>query len=411
MPSPMITVLRALNPGSPAIMALTLSSLVASIGRGTFITISVVFFSKSVGLTATQVGVGMTIAAVIGLLSGVPAGYLADRIGPRTVTVVLGCVQATVLLGYTMAKGFVGFVVVATVVSLVESGLGASRGALIAGAVPPEVRVRTRAYLRSVTNVGWVVGALPAGWALAHDTRNGYLAVIWLNAALFVASALLNLRVPAVPPQPKAASGPRLVALRDKPFVTLTLLNAVLCIHYGMLNIAVPLWIIERTSAPAWVVAAATALNAVVVVVFQVRASRGTGDADGGARAQRASGFLLLAACLLYALAAGRPPWIAAAVLIAGALVHVLGELRQAAGGWGISFSLAPEHAQGQYQGLYNMSFAFASVVAPAILTTVVVGWGWPGWLLFGLVFAGAGAAVPAAVRWAQRSAPELVAH
>lgn len=55
------------------------------------------------------------------------------------------------------------------------------------------------------------------------------------------------------------------------------------------------------------------------------------------------------------------------------------------------------------------MSFSFASVVAPAILTTVVVGWGWPGWLLFGLVFAGAGFAVPPAVRWARRTAPELV--
>lgn len=341
MPPRLINLLRSLTPGSPALLALTTSSLVASIGRGTFITISVVFFSRSVGLSASQVGLGMTIAAVIGLFAGVPAGYLADRVGPRAVTIALGCLQAVVLLGYTMAHGFVAFVVVAGAVSLVESGLGASRGALIAGAVPAEERVRTRAYLRSVTNVGWVLGALPAGWALQHDTRGGYLAVIVLNSALFLTAALLNLRVPAVPPQPRAANGPQLVALRDRPFLTVTLLNAVLCIHYGMLNIAVPLWVVNRTNAPAWVVAAATALNAVVVVLFQVRASRGTGDATGGARAQRVSGVLLLAACLLYALAAGQPAWVAAVVLLVGAFVHVLGELRQAAGGWGISFSLA----------------------------------------------------------------------
>ncbi|WP_412543483.1 MFS transporter [Longispora sp. K20-0274] len=406
----LINLFRSLSLESPALRALTMSSLVASVGRGTFITISVVFFSKSVGLRASEVGIGMTIAAVVGLFAGVPAGYLADRVGPRVVTIALGCLQAALILGYLAAHGFVAFVVVASAVSLVESGLGASRGALIAGVVPAEDRVRTRAYLRSVTNVGWVLGALPAGWALQHDTRGGYLAVIVLNAALFLGAALLNLRVPEVPPQPRADSGPRLVALRDKPFLTVTLLNAVLCVHYGMLNIAVPLWVVQRTSAPAWVVAAATALNAVVVVLFQVRASRGTGDAAGGARAQRVSGLLLLAACLLYALAAGRSAWVAAVIVLVGAFVHVLGELRQAAGGWGISFSLAPEHAQGQYQGLYNMSFAFASVVAPAILTTVVVGWGWPGWLLFGLVFAAAGFAVPVAVRWAQRTAPELVA-
>jgi hypothetical protein len=58
---------------------------------------------------------------------------------------------------------------------------------------------------------------------------------------------------------------------------------------------------------------------------------------------------------------------------------------------------------------LYNTGFALANVIAPAVLATVVVGWGWPGWALFGILFAASGMAVPVATRWARRTRrPEL---
>lgn len=399
-----------LLPDHPATRALVFSTLAGSTSRGLFITISVIFFTRSVGLSAGQVGLGLTIAAVVGLLAGVPAGHLADRVGPRRVMVAFGLARAALMLGYLAVQGFTGFVVVAAGVQLLEAGFGAANGALIAGSIPAEDRVRTRAMLRAVTNVGWGVGALFAGVALKYDTRPAYVAVLVLCAGLATLASSLVMRVPKVAPQPRRASGPALVVLRDRPYLALAALNGVLCIHYGMLNVAVPLWVVERTDAPAWVVAMLGLLNATVVVLFQIRASRGTATAEGAAVAQRTSGLLLLGACLLYGLAAGQTAWVATGVLIAAALVHVLGELRQAAGSWGISFGLAPDHAQGQYQGLYGTGFALAGVVAPALLATVVVGWGWPGWLLFGLVFAASGAAVPATVRWARRARMQAAA-
>ncbi|MEV0460929.1 MFS transporter [Catellatospora methionotrophica] len=399
-----------LLPEHPPTRALVFSSLAGSTARGLFITISVIFFTRSVGLSAGQVGLGLTVAAVAGLLAGVPAGHLADRVGPRRVAVTFGVARAALMLGYLAVHGFAGFVLVAAGVQVLESGMGAANGALIAGSVPAEERVRTRAMLRSVINVGWGFGALIAGIALKYDTRPAYVAILVACSALALLSSTLVLRVPPVAPQPRRASGPALIVLRDRPYLTLAALNGVLCVHYGMLNVAVPLWVVERTNAPAWIVALLGLLNATVVVLFQIRASRGTATAEGAALAQRTSGLLLLGACVLYSLAAGRSAWMAAVVLVAAALVHVLGELRQAAGSWGISFDLAPEHSQGQYQGMYGTGFALAGVVAPALLATVVVGWGWPGWLLFGLVFAATGAAVPAAVRWARRTRPQVTA-
>jgi MFS family permease len=82
--------------------------------------------------------------------------------------------------------------------------------------------------------------------------------------------------------------------------------------------------------------------------------------------------------------------------------VHVVGELLQSAGGWAVSFGLAPEDRQGQYQGLFSTGFAASAMFAPAVLTGLCVTWGWPGWLVVGALFAAAGAACVPVVRRAE---------
>lgn len=399
--------LAALLPANPSVRALAASTLAGSAARGLFVTLSVVFFTRSVGLSAAQVGVGLTVAALVGLLVNVPAGHLADIIGPRRVTVAAGLARALVLIAYLMVDSFWTFLVVATAVTALEAANGTGRSALIATAVPREDQVRSRAILRSVTNVGWAFGAGAAGIALGVDQRSMYVAMIWVCVALSLLATALVLRVPRVAGRAPTSEGPKLIALRDRPYVALTVLNGVLSLHYGLINVVVPLWVVSRTSAPAWVVAAMLLLNATTVALFQVRASRGSEEVAGGARMQRISSFLLLGACVLYALSAGPPsPGVAVAVLLAGAAIHVLGEMQQAAGGWSISLDLAAPHAHGQYQGLYGMGFGLANMVAPALLTAVVLGGGWVGWLGLGLVFVAAGVLTPITVRWAQRSRP-----
>jgi MFS family permease len=86
--------------------------------------------------------------------------------------------------------------------------------------------------------------------------------------------------------------------------------------------------------------------------------------------------------------------------------VHVTGELLQSAGGWAVSFGLAPEDRQGQYQGLFSTGFAASSMLAPAVLTGLCVTWGWPGWLVVAGVFAAAGLASGPVVQVAARRMP-----
>jgi Major Facilitator Superfamily len=392
--------------GAPAgpVRILAASTLVNTAGTGLFLTGSVLFFTRSVGLSPAQVGLGLTIAGFFGLVVGVPAGHLADRAGAREVLVGLNVGCAASMASFALVRSFASFVVVASVYAVFDRGASAVRQALVAGVLPPEERVRGRAYLRAVTNVGISLGAAAAGLALVADTRAAYLSLVLVDAVSYLLAAALLLRLPRVAPQPAEADGGGMLAvLSDRPFAVVVLLNAVLSLHQLLLEVALPLWVVGHTEAPRSVVAVLILVNTVLCVLLQVRASRGSDTLPGAARACRTGGLLLGLSCLVYAAAAGRSPQVAVAVLVVGALVHVLGEVVSSAGGWGLGFGLAPDARQGQYQGLFSTGMAGATMLGPVLLAAVVVPHGTVGFAGLALVFALAGAALVPVTAWAAR--------
>ncbi|MGC7102084.1 MFS transporter [Amycolatopsis lurida] len=399
-----MSVLRGLVPPRGPVRILAIGGLARTTGFGILVSVSVLFFTRSVEITAERVGIGMTIAAACGMLSSVLAGRAADALGARNTAIFLVLVQGVAVCGYALVGGFAGFVVAVSVVISCHSAAEAARGALVAGVVTGEKRVEARAYLHSVTNVGISLGAVAGGFALHFDTRSVYIGLLFACGVLFAGSGLVYLLLPQVPPAEKPESGPRWEVLRDKPFAVFALLNALLVMNDGLLTVVLPLWIAQRTNAPVAVYSAILLLNTIMVVLFQVRVSKSSGDVAGGARALRRSGLLLAGCCALFALAAGQPAWLATAILVAGGLVHVLGELVYSAGSWALAYELAPEHAQGQYQGVFTMSIQLGAMLAPMIGTALIMGAGLPGWLVFAGVLLGAGLAAPAAARWAVRT-------
>ena len=73
-----------------------------------------------------------------------------------------------------MVHSFALFLPVACVVEVAGRGTSTVRAALIATSVAPAARVRVRAYLRAVTNVGMGAGGAVAALALQADTRAAY---------------------------------------------------------------------------------------------------------------------------------------------------------------------------------------------------------------------------------------------
>jgi MFS family permease len=390
---------------------LALAQLTNSVGDGAYYVTSALYFTRVVGLAPARVGLGLTVGWAVGSLVGVPLGRLADRRGARGTAVLLALATGLAVASFLVVRGFVPFVLAACAYASAQSGLAAARQALLAGLVPAGERTGLLARLQSTLNAGLAVGAGIGGLALHAGTRAAYLAVFALDTVTFLVCAGLLLRLPSVAPGAprKRDGGGRPGVLRDRPYVVVTLLNTVLLLRMPLLSLGLPLWIAERTAAPDWLVSALFVLNTGAVMVFQVRMVRGVTGLASAARAVRRSGWVMLAACAVFALTAGASAWVAVVLLVTGAALQAAAEMGQSAGSWQLSFDLAPADRIGEYQGFFGTGVTVARTLGPLVLTSLLVEWGTPGWLLLGgATLAASYATGPAARRAVGRACEEI---
>lgn len=406
----------SIRPPSPTLRGFLLATLISSIGTSMYTTVAIVFFVRSLRLSAGFVGVGLTIATAFGIVVSLPAGRLADRYGAKPVLVVIFVMQAALFALFPLVSGRVAFLIAVVLVATTANASYPVSQVLLADLVAGGPRVKAAAYNRSILNVGMSLGALIAAAALVADSRLGYDLMLLGNAASFVGAAVLvgRVTVPArvqTSVEPKSGSVsesgsamPGRHPLRQPRFVAAALICGVLYLSANILEVGLPLQVIQHTSAPRWIIAALLLLNTVLAVTFQVRASAGSETIPGAARANRLAGIVLLGACLLFPAAAGRGAAVAVIVLIAATILLTAGELFSSAGSWGLSYGLAPLAEQGKYLASFGMVTRLVDVFGP-VLAVTIVGVGLVGWLAIGAAFLGVGLLAPLVSGTGQESA------
>lgn len=382
-----------------------LSVLVTMFGFGLVMTAMPLYATRIVGLSARQVGLGMTIAGLIGLLAAIPMGDLADRRGPRQVVRAAILVQALTAASYIVIHGFAEFVAVTTV-SMLSMNAGMSADGALLRRLGGEEASGFRASTQAITNVGISLGAVGCGVAVQLSTAVAYRTLFAVNALTLIASWAILRRLPRYEPLPKPDEGPRWAALTDRPFVVYTVLAGFMFMEYLVTVLLLPLWVVDHTHAPRWSVSLFLLINTILVVLFQVRVGSRVKTIRQGGAAMRRAGAIFLVSCSAMGLAAGLPGW-AALLLLAGAVVlHTYGELWHSSATYALDFGLPPEHAQGQYQGLLGIGTGAGQAAAPVLLIGLCLSLGLAGWAGLGASFALAGLAAPALASWGARTRP-----
>jgi hypothetical protein len=303
---------------------------------------------------------------------------------------------------YPLVHSLVPFIVIASLTSIGEISASPLRSALMNTVFTPQQAVRVRAQTRGAFNVGFMLGAAVAGLALATASHQAFWAVCAGNALAQTLCVFVVLRLPAHDPAPSTgpAGGRLRSAVRDFPFLAVTLCNGLLELHSSVLTAGIPLWILRRTAASPSLNSVVIIGNTVTVLLLQVRLSRGADTARASARLQRRGGLVLAAGCLVFAASQGAGAVRGTAIMLAGTLVLAVGEIFQAAGGWGLSFLLPPPGRQGEYQGVFALGRGIQQIVGPTLVTSLLVGVGAVGWLVLAALFTTIGlAAVPLVAR------------
>ena len=399
---------EALVPAPGPRRVLGVATFVNNFGLGLVMTAMTLFFTGVTDLSTRQVGVGLTVAGIVGILGGIPVGELADRYGPREVARVVLLVEALVTAGYVLVQGFVAFLVVASLEMLSISAFMAVNGALVRRVGEKDASVPN--MMRAIANVAISVGAVGCGVAVAIGTENAFRVLILLNAVTFLVAWVVLGRLPHYSPLPRpvAEEGPsqRWIAVRDLPFVAFSALSGLMIIQSMVILEPLPLWVVDHTEAPGWVVPLFLVVNTALIALFQVRVGKKVDTVTQGGAAMRRSGLVVLVSCALIGFATGIPGWAAGLLLVVVVGVHTFGELYYSSGAFAVGYGLAPEHAMGQYQGLMGTGMAVGMAMSPVLTIGVVLSLGTIGWVGLGVLFAICGLLMPVVARWGVSTRP-----
>lgn len=380
-------------------------STLLAVGSGTFLTGSIVFFNRVLGLTPLQIGAGLSIAGLTGVAVSLPMGGLADRLGGRRAWVVGAAGEGLVLACFPLARSFTEFVVLMMITSLADSLANSGRTIYTADAIPAEGRVRTMAFARAYLNVGFTIGTGLGAAALAINSTAALDGMVLLNAAvLLVDAAVVSRLLPAIAGGHERVRRSPLAALRDGPYLVLAALVAVLLYHAVIFTDIIPLWVITHTDAARAVLGGLFALSTVLVVLFQVPATRGTDSLPATVRLLRRASLATAIACPVAALAGVTHSGWTIAVLALAVVLTTATELWLSAAQWFFQTDVPPPALRGAYIGMGRMVSSIAGTAAPAGLTLLAIQTGGWGWWVIAAVFAGCAFAAGPIVGWVGRT-------
>ena len=384
--TPVPSRLDRLLPPTPLARRLSEQSVLSAAGEGAFLTGSAVFFTHIVGLSAAQVGLGLTIAGVVTFFFAVPLGKAADRIGPRRMWWLGATAQAAMFLVWPFIGSFAAFLVMMVALELVQTAARTGRNAYTIDVFPHDERVRSMAFMRAARNIGYTLGALIGGLALAFDNDALVRAVPLVTGAILVLNAILVSRLPDaahdVLPDTQVEKALKSGALRNRGFLLLNVCDGVLETNQVLLNVVIPLWLVQETDAPRVLLAWLFGTNTVLAVLLQVPAARGVNSVRTSLRATRISAAFFVVSCGIVAVTHDTIGWTTILLVWLGHVTVTGAELFQSAGRWGFLSELSDPDRRGEYQGAAFLGETLGSVWAPAVYTYLAMVWGTPGWML-----------------------------
>jgi MFS family permease len=401
-------VLRHARPPSPLAGRLSAQSLLFALGEGAFLTGSAVFFTQIVGLTAAQVGLGLTCAGVAAFLAAVPMGRLVDRFGPKKMWAVSAIGQAAMFAVWPFITGFQGYLAMAVCMEVIGALGGAAHAAYTIDVLPAEERVKSRAYMYSALNLGFTLGSLAGGVALAFHSNDVLHLLPWFTALAFLVNAAAISRLPRAshddrtPEERKVKiDGPG--PLRNPGWLLTTFFSGVFWTNQVLLNVVIPLWLIEQTDAPRVLLAFLFGTNTVMCIFLPMAAARGVDGISTALRAVRVSSTFFVISCLITLATHDTVGWLTIALVWLGHVTVTAAELYLSAASWTFEAELMDPRQRGAYQGAARLSGTLGKVWAPAVYTFLAMNWGASGWLVIAGIIVVATVGIHPSTRLARR--------
>ncbi|MGW6980136.1 MDR family MFS transporter [Streptomyces sp. NPDC054932] len=348
------------------------STLVNRLGAfvATFMTL---YLTLERGYSASFAGLVVALHGLGGVISSLVAGVMTDRLGRRP---TLLAAQASTAFSVALLGFMEHPAAIAAVALLVGMTSNASRpavAAMMADIVRPEDRVRAFALNYWAINLGFAVSAMAAGLIAEYSYLAGFLG----EAALtLVCAVLVFVKLPESRPGADAPAGteggaegaePAIglgTVLRDGRFIGVVGLSFLISLIFTQGSVGLPVAMGAAGFSPGDY-GLVVAVNGLLIVLLQIPVTAFIEHRDP----QKLLVISALLAGYGFALTAFAGPLWAYALTVC---VWTLAEIVNSPTQMSLVVRLSPVHGRGRYQGVYNLSWAVASLVAPLMAGFVI---------------------------------------
>lgn len=303
---------------------------------------------------------------------------------------------------------FKGYVAMAVCMEVIGALGGAAHGAYTIDVLPPDERVKSRAYMYSSLNLGFTLGAVMGGIALAFHSNEVLHALPWFTAAVFLVNAAAITRLPRAShdersPEDRKVRIPGPGPLRNLGWLLTTFFGGVFWTNQVLLNVVIPLWLVEQTDAPRVLLAFLFATKTVMCIFLPMVTSRGVRDLPTALKAVRLSSTFFVLSCLITLATHDTVGWLTIVLVWLGHVTVTGAELYFSAASWSFEAELTDPRQRGAYQGAAELSGTLGKVWAPAVYTFLALNWGAAGWLVIAGIIVIATIAIHPSTRLARR--------
>lgn len=368
------------NPGLPKVVwVLQLGVLVNFFGNGLVGPFLVIYLHFGRGIPVAFAASAVALGGITAVTSGLMAGSLADRLGPRNILVAAMTCNAAAYLLYTQVGAPWQAYAVGLLVGVGTGTYGPSSQSLIAGMVPADNRQAAFAQNRVTSVVGLGLGGTVGGF-IASTGLGGYLVLLRLDAITFLTFACIVLLLPNARAVARSAiRGSYATVLRDGAFLRLVAVStAMVAFGIAPMFVLLPAFAKVQAHVAESAIGIIFAVNTVTVVVAQLPLTRLTA-ARNRMQVLRTGAFFMAAAWVVCfgagLLLRGLP---AAALIGVAAVAYAVGECFYSAIVLPTATLLAPDHLRGRYLGVTGLAWQSGFLIGPSlggiVLGTVPLG-------------------------------------
>ena len=181
--------------GRVGFVLVSLVSFVTAFARtGALFNVIPVLAHDRLGLSAEQIGLGLGLASLVGLVLIYPSGVLVDRYGRKIVIMPATLVSGVSLVLFLVMPGYAWFLAGCVVWSVATGVSGAAPAAYAADTAPPGMNAAAMSAYRMLADLGYVIGPLALG--AITDAFGAGVALATAAVLLVAAAALFALYAP-----------------------------------------------------------------------------------------------------------------------------------------------------------------------------------------------------------------------